>query len=388
MAVLSLLVAGCGGGGDAKKADPISTPPVSGQTGDEVPAGGPPLGFPVFATKNTTRVAGGDAIADAAAIALATYPSRTPESRPAAVILAEVRDWRTGIAASVLVGKPIDAPVLFADQDTIPDATKAALDALQPTGSRAMGGAQVIRVGTKAPVEGYKTTDIGGANPAALAAAVDRAHAAATGGAKNLVMIANLDRPEYAMPAAGYAAVAGVPLLWVTRTAVPPETEAALKAHKSARIYVLGPADAVPETVLTALDKRGTVKRVAAGDAVTSAIAFARYTDERGRFGWSVVDPGHGLVFVSSRRPQDAAAAAPLSASGTYGPLLLLPDAGVLPQPLQDYLLDIQPGYEADPVRGVYNHGWIIGDESALAAAVQARIDTLLEIQPVDTGAK
>jgi hypothetical protein len=387
VAVLSLLVAGCGGDSDDKKADPISTPPVSGQTGDEVPAGGPPLGFPVFATKNTTRVAGGDAIADAAAIALATYPSRTPESRPAAVILAEVRDWRTGIAASVLVGQPINAPVLFADQDKIPDATKAALDALQPTGSKAMGGAQVVRVGTKAPVEGYKTTDIEGANPAALAAAVDRAHAAAARGAKSPVMIANLDRPEYAMPAAGYAAKAGVPLLWVNGTGVPPETAAAIKTHKSAKIYVLGPADAVPEAVLTALEKLGTVKRVASTDAVSSAITFARYSDEGGGFGWSIVDPGHGLVFVSSRRPQDAAAAAPLSATGTYGPMLLLPDAGVLPQPLQDYLLDIQPGYDADPVRGVYNHGWIIGDESALAAAVQARIDTLLEIQPVDTGA-
>src|SRR4051812_15601281 len=298
MAALSLLVAGCGGGEDAKKTpSPVQTPPVSGQTGDEVPAGGPPLGFPVFATKNTTRVAGGDAIADAAAIALATYPSRTPESRPAAVVLAEVRDWRTGIAASALVGKPINAPVLFADQDTIPDATKAALDALQPTGSKAMGGAQVIRVGTKAPVEGYKTTDIEGANPAALAAAVDRAHAAAPGGAKSPVMVANLDRPEYAMPAAGYAAKAGVPLLWVNGTGVPRETEAALKSHKAAKIYVLGPPESVPETVLTALDKRGTVKRVAAGDAVSSAIAFARYTDEGGVFGWSVVDPGHGLVF-------------------------------------------------------------------------------------------
>jgi putative cell wall-binding protein len=387
-AALSLLIAACGGGSEPKKADPISTPPVSGQTGDEVPAGGPPLGFPVFATKNTTRVAGGDAIADAAAIALATYPSRTPESRPAAVILAEVRDWRTGIAASALVGKPINAPVLFADKDTIPDATKAALDALQPRGSKAMGGAQVVRVGTKAPVEGYKTTDIEGDNPAALAAAVDRAHAAAAGGAKSPVMVANLDRPEYAMPAAGYAAKAGVPLLWVNGTGVPPETAAAIKTHKSAKIYVLGPADAVPETVLSALEKLGTVQRVAAGDAVSSAITFARYSDEAGGFGWSVVDPGHGLVFVSSRRPQDAAAAAPLSATGTYGPMLLLPDAGVLPQPLQDYLLDIQPGYDADPVRGVYNHGWIIGDESALAAAVQARIDTLLEIQPVDTGAK
>ena len=159
-----------------------------------------------------------------------------------------------------------------------------------------------------------------------------------------------------------------------------------MKTHKNAKIYVLGPPDAVPETVLTALEKLGTVKRVAGTDAVSSAITFARFSD--GAFGWSVIDPGHGLVFASTRRPQDAAAAAALSATGTYGPLLLVPDAGVLPQPLQDYLLDIQPGYDADPVRGVYNHGWIIGDESAIAAAVQARIDTLLEIQPVETGAQ
>jgi hypothetical protein len=388
---LSLLVAGCGGGSKPPDATPTPetppvTPPVSGQTGGEVPVTGPPLGFPVFATKNTTRVAGGDAIADAAAIALATYPARTPESKPKAVILAEARDWRTGIAASVLVGRPIGAPVLFADGDQIPDATKAALDALQPTGSKEAGGAQVIRVGTNAPVEGYKTTDINAANPAALAAAVDRLRTAAAGAPSGAVVVASQDRPEYAMPAAGWAAKSGNPVLWVTATGVPRETAAAIKAHKQARIYVLGPADVVPDTVLAALEKLGTVKRIAASDPVSAAITFARYSDDD--FGWSVIDPGHGLVFASTRRPQDAAAAAPLSASGTYGPLLLVTDAGVLPQPLQDFLLDIQPGYEADPVRGVYNHGWIIGDESALAAAVQARMDTLLEIQPVDTGAQ
>src|SRR5258707_252136 len=78
------------------------------------------------------------------------------------------------MTACVLVGRPIKAPILFADEDTIPDATKAALDGLQPTGSKGLGGAQVIRVGTKAPVEGYKTTDVEADNPAALAAAVDR----------------------------------------------------------------------------------------------------------------------------------------------------------------------------------------------------------------------
>jgi hypothetical protein len=380
---MALVLAGCGGGGDDPT--PPSTPPVSGQTGDEVPSAGPPLGFPVFATKNTTRVAGGDAIADAAAIALATYPARTPDSRPQAVVLAEVRDWKTGIAASVLAGRPIRAPLLFADGDTIPEATRAALDALQPTGSKEAGGAQVIRVGTKAPVEGYKTTDVTGANPNALAAAVDRVQAAAAGDPAPAIIIASSERPEFAMPAAGWAAKAGHPVLWVGAAGVPPETEAAIKSHSGAKLYVLGPPEVIADSVLDALEKLGSVKRIAGADPVANAIAFARYRD--GDFGWYVVDPGHGLVFASTRRPQDAAAAAPLSAHGTYGPLLLVPDAGVLPQPLQDYLLDIQPGYDPDPVRGVYNHGWMVGDESAIAAAVQARIDTLLEIQPVDTGA-
>jgi hypothetical protein len=56
-----------------------------------------------------------------------------------------------------------------------------------------------------------------------------------------------------------------------------------------------------------------------------------------------------------------------------------------MPQELQDYLLDIQPGYDKDPVRGVYNHGWLMGDETAISGDVQSRIDALLEIQPVDS---
>ncbi len=147
---------------------------------------------------------------------------------------------------------------------------------------------------------------------------------------------------------------------------------------------MLGPEEVISEGVVRELRKLGSVKRVSGPDPVTNAIAFARFTD--GSFGWGVTDPGHGLVFASARRTLDAAAAAPLSGSGTYGPLLLLPDAGELPQSLQDYLLDIQPGYDKDPVRGVYNHGWLMGDESAISADVQARIDTLLEIQPVDSG--
>jgi hypothetical protein len=380
LALPILLLAACGGGGD--KGTPTAQAPAISQKGDEQPAG-PPLGFPVVATKNTTRVAGADPIADAAGVALATFPARTPESRPPAVILADVGDWQTGIAASVLVGAPIRAPILFAQDDKLPDATSAALDALQPTGSKEAGGAQVIRVGTTASVEGYKTTDVAPGSAPALAAAVDRLRTAAAGSPASDVVVASADSPEYAMPAAAWAAKSGEPVLWVTKDAVPRETAAAIKTHRQPGIYVLGPPEVVSDAVLDQLGKLGKVKRVSGPDPVSNAIAFARYKD--GTFGWAIQDPGHGLSFANSRRPQDAAAAAPLSAAGTYGPLLLLSDAATLPQPLQDYLLDIQPGYDTDPRRGVYSHGWMIGDETAISAAVQARIDTLLEIQPVDT---
>jgi hypothetical protein len=378
--IVVLALAGCGGGSKPAAGTPTAAPPS--QSGTATPAAAP-LGFPVVATKNTTRVAGADPIADAAGVALATYPARTPESRPAAVILADVGDWRTGVAAAVLVGRPIGAPVLFAQADKLPAATSAALDALQPTGSKALGGAQVIRVGTTAPVPGLKTADVAAANPPALAAALDKLRTRAVGSAAPAVVVASQDRSEYAMPAAGWAAKSGDPVLWVSANAVPPQTAAAIKAHGKPPIYVLGPADAVSDAVLKRLGKLGKVTRIGASDPVTSAIAFARF--HAGGFGWGVTDPGHGLVFANTRYPQDAAAAAPLSAAGTYGPLLVLTDAGVLPAPLQDYLLDIEPGYDTDPVRGVYNHGWMIGDEASVSAAVQARIDTLLEIQPVDT---
>ena len=50
---------------------------------------------------------------------------------------------------------------------------------------------------------------------------------------------------------------------------------------------------------------------------------------------------------------------------------------------MREYLRDVRPGYSSDPVRGVYNRGWMIGNTDAVPAATQAEIDGLLEIKPV-----
>jgi hypothetical protein len=376
--VLLAFAAGCGGGDKGSSDKPRQ--PVVGKGGDDKQAA-QGLGFPGFATKNTTRVGGADPVADAAGVAQAIYTARSRDTRPSAVTLVDGKDWRSAISAAQLMSRPLRAPLLLSDGDKLPDATQSALDALGPTGAEKAGKAQVIRVGKTATPKGLRSSDLEGADAAELAEAIDRLHTAAAGTPTRAVLVAPSGAPEFAMPAAGWAAKAGDPVLWADRDRIPPATKAAITAHRRPRIYVLGPPSAISDKVLQDLGELGTARRVSGREPVANAIAFARFTD--GRFGWNAVDPGHGLVFASTKRPADAAAAAALSGSGTYGPLLVVSEANALPRALQDYLLDIQPGYDADPVRGVYNHGWIMGDESSISVDVQSRIDALLEIQPV-----
>ena len=341
------------------------------------------LGFPAFATKNTTRIGGADSIANAAGAARAVFPATTPDNRPSAVALIDARDWRAGIAGAVLASTPVRAAILLSNGPELPAATRDALAALQPAGSKAAGGAQVVRVGDVARPAGLRTTDIAGRDPFALARALDAFQTAARGKSSDRVVVVSADDPAFAMPAAAWAAKAGDPVLFVHRDSLPQETKSALLAHDQPRIYILGPPSAVSANVARELKALGTVKRLGADNPIDNAIAFARYTDPT--FGWGVVDPGHGLVFARSDRPLDAAAAAPLSVSGSYGPLLLLATPTGLDGAVGQFLLDIQPGYTRDPVRGVYNHGWIVGDDRTISVATQARIDSLLEIKKAET---
>ena len=96
-----------------------------------------------------------------------------------------------------------------------------------------------------------------GADPFALARAIDAFSAAARGKESDAVVIASADDPGYAMPAAAWAAKSGDPVLFVQRNAVPAETRAALTAHRKPKIYVLGPPETISDAVVKALGKLG-----------------------------------------------------------------------------------------------------------------------------------
>jgi hypothetical protein len=390
LVLAAAVVAGCGKGG-AEAERPGSSArriaPVAAQ------------GAVSVATRNTTRLGGDDVAADAAAVARAVYPGLTAATRPLAVVIVNERDWLPALASSVLASAPAGAPILFSEGETLPAVSLQTLEAMHPLGAPALGGAQVIRIGTAAAVPHgllTRTVRVGLGLPTVAAAAIEQLVVTLAGGsAPHQVIVLPADvPPALAMPAAGLAAESGAPILFVTRARVPAQTASVLASLDQPSIYVIDGA-AVGHHTLDELRNFGTVKtissdapRAAAGEtpaeeAVQGAIEVARFTD--GGFGWGVKEPGHGLVFANVGRPLDAPAAALLSATGDYGPLLLLASATQVPAALAGYLSDIQPAYsepQFPPVRGAYNHGWLIGDEGAISTVMQAEIDAMLEIRP------
>ncbi len=343
------------------------------------------LGFPSFATQNTTRVGGADPAADAAGIALATYPSTGGVEGPAAVSIVGSSDWQGAVAAASLAAPPIGAPVLVSDADGVPTLTLEAIEGLAPSGSPATRGAQVFRIGAPSVPGGLDVLEMAGADPAALAAKLDRIRGRLTGRDPSHVLVVSAESPEFAVPAAAWAARSGDPVLFVEADSVPGATLRALRRHEGAQAYVLGPERVISDRVLSRVDRAvAGAERISGGSPVTNAIAFARFSD--GEFGWDINDPGHGFVIANTARPLDAAVAAPLSATGKPGPLLLTDDAEAVPDPLRGFLLDTKPGYVDDPTRAVYNHVWLIGDQESITAGFQAQVDDLTELVRVTSG--
>jgi putative cell wall-binding protein len=378
----AVLLVGCSTGDDE------SRPPQLGVKANDEQAA-EKLGFPSTATRNTVRVGGSDAVSDAAGVAGALYPATGDSDRPTAVALVDQDDWATAIAASVLVGRPIGAPILFTDGGTLPPVTKDVLDRLKPKGSDLSKDAQVIRVGPDvARPEGYKTALIEGDNEFERAASLDRFFSAARAKPSNDVVLFSADSAEFAMPAAAWAARSGDAALPVRRDSIPAPIVKALREHSRPNVFVLGPESAISKQVLTQLEKRKlarNVRRIEGPNPVENAIAFARY--EKGDFGWGVVVPGYNFTIASTTRPADAGAAAALATRGVFAPLLLTDDAAKLPPKLEEYFLSVQPGYEDDPAQAVYNRAWVLGDDKAVSVEQQATVDQLTELIPVQGNA-
>ena len=186
------------------------------------------------------------------------------------------------------------------------------------------------------------------------------------------------------MPAAAWAARSGDPVLFSGDDRVPKETVEAMRHNDGGPCTCSGPSR-------RSTTRRWTRSRTSRRRGAASATRIRSRTRSPlpatppAAFGWNINDPGTGPCppTPSVRRRRRAA---PLSASGTWGPLLVTDDAAASRPALPDYLLDVKPGYPDDPTRAVYNHVWVIGDPTAVSVGLQAEVDEMAEVVTVKSG--
>jgi hypothetical protein len=378
---------GAGSGGNAATttgggAEAPLTPPAPGEVeGTSITS----LGYPVTATRNTSRINGTDPVEISLAAALAAYPTTGPGTPPAAVSVVSADDWRAGIVASSFSSTPIGSPIVLAPSGTLSEDGLSVVEQLDPTSSPLTGLAEIFTFGRVAPPAGYAVKAVAGRNPAALAVEAAELKIEIAGPPDAFVVVSSED-PAFSTPAATWAARSGDVVLFTGTEKVPGATIEFLRRKENADVpvFVLGPPEAVSAAAFARLDKvTSSLERVSGGDPAANSVALTTFSS--GTFGWNLNDPGHGYTVARADRPMDAIASTPLSTGGTWPALLLTDSSSELPQVVLDYLLDVKPGYDTDPTRALYNRVWIIGDESVIDVDQQAVIDDAVELTPVET---
>lgn len=363
-------------------ADTPVTPPSPGEVGGSSVTS---LGYPIIATRNTSRISGTNPVDISLAAALAAYPTTGPGTPPAAVSVVSADDWQAGIVASSFSSAPVGSPILLAPSGTLSEDGLSVIEQLDPTSSPTTGLAEVFTFGRVAPPSGYAVKAVTGADPATLAVRAAEVRIK-IGGRPDAFVIVSSENPEFSVPAATWAARSGDVVLFTETDKVPKATIEFLREKENADVpvFVLGPPEAVSAAAFTRLKKvASSLERVSGSDPVANSVALVTFSS--GSFGWNLNDPGHGYVIARSNRPMDAIAATPLSTGGNWPALLLTDSSSQLPKVVLDYLLDVKPGYDTDPTRALYNHVWIIGDEEAIDVDQQAVIDDAAELTPVET---
>lgn len=180
-------------------------------------------------TPNTTRVSAQedqDPFASAVAISQLIYPAHREQTKPGAVVLLNADDKATAIAATHILHFPMNAPILYVERDGLPDATREELRRLDPDGVLMDGNTQVYLVGdigdaVADDVEdmGLETRRIRGedpTDPAQNALALDEWASALETDRPDMIVVTNINQPEFGMPGASWNAHAGDSFLFVT----------------------------------------------------------------------------------------------------------------------------------------------------------------------------
>ena len=333
-----------------------------GREGGDEEAAASDLGFPAFATKNTTRVGSADAVATRPPRRRPCIPSRDEDTRPSAVTLVDSTDWRVAVSAAQLMAAPLRAPVLYTRRRRAAAGDRAGARAARPdrrrAGRRRAGDPR--RPGGRA--RGLQDDDRrrrrlrragAGDRPAPDRGgrqAVARPSSWRPPSSRASRCRPRRGRPSRATPCCGSRATRS------RRPRAPPSPRtSARRSTSSARS---------PRSRRACSSSSASSARRAAWAATTRW--RTRSPSRASRTGASAGTSSTPATGSCSRAPSGRSTRRPRRRSRHRGPTARCcssPRGNALPAPVQDFLLDIQPGYDQDPVRGVYNHGWMVGDE-------------------------
>jgi hypothetical protein len=374
---------------------------------------------PTYTTKTTTRIYGSDPFEEAVSVTQHIWPAVVPlnnpsennndPDRPWGLTLVTPDDPLTAITATPLIHFPDDAPILYVTSSGIPAITLNEIKRLGDTGISRFNNVDAFLVGAAANsgVEsqlkaiGVKYVEVKGADAPTLADNVDKLYGSIENpdtGVPSMpgynVAIGSMDGKDwqYVLPATHWVAHMPTGLLWVHTDSVPQSTIDALKRRGGmGNIYLFGGSKQISSSVAKQLAQYGRVVRVTNDDPVAfnapptdspeaTSIAFAKYYDPMGMFGWKITGPGHGFSLVNVNDWQGAVASAPLSHLGFHAPLILTSSATTLPSALDGYFSSVSPFFLDSPADGPYNMTYVLGSWDQISWGQQTRVDYISEM--------
>lgn len=328
----------------------LDVPPL--QPRDLRPPGEPPSQQPGSRPSPGTvgRLAGGDRVTTAAAVS-ATFAAGVD-----VVFVATGNDFPDALAAGPAAGLT-GAPILLTGRDSVPRATLAELERLDPDRVVVLGGERAISLSAAeriAEAAGVTHDRLAGDDRFLTAAALVRSFFPDP---VSTVFLANGGAFPDAL-AGGAAAVAeGAPLLLATRDQVPEPTQAELRRIDPERIVLLGGEAAISRELARALESTGaTVERRQGPERYATAADIS---------GESFPDAANVLIASGERFP-DALAGAPLAGALQAPVLLVEPDT--IPSSIAQELSRLSP--EAIVV---------LGGPAAVSTDVEAELGRYLD---------
>lgn len=336
-------------------------------------------------SKNITRLDTSSAVDMSVYISQFVWPATHSDNQPGTVVLVPVEDWQTGLVSTTLIHHPNNGPILFMEDGDISEEILTEIQRLNPKGN--LNGTEVMVMGEVgeqqlSQLDDYELEQFAVENEAGFATDIDNYFSDLIGEVPESVIIASSEEEAklYSLIASNWIAHMNESLLFVDAAGVPEETQEALeKREGNASIYVLGSEDVIEEDTLEKLSEYGDVERISGNTPAEMSIEFALYQDEETSIGWGQIEPGHGLSFVSTETPEIAITGSALGHLGKHAPVIWL-EENEISNELYEYLAEIRPTFEDDPMDGPYNHGYLLGGTDTVGFDIQGILDEKLEI--------